>query len=102
MFGFADAGRLNLSVQGQTDLVDGQLVSGNFFSSLGVRPAAGRLISDFDDRSGATPVVVISYNYWRWRFAGSTDAVGQSIFLNRMPFMIAGVSAPEFFGVNPA
>ena len=102
MFGFADAGRLNLSVQGQTDLVDGQLVSGNFFSSLGVRPAAGRLISDFDDRSGATPAVVISYNYWRRRFAGSTDAVGQSIFLNRMPFMIAGVSAPEFFGVNPA
>src|SRR2546427_8155998 len=102
MFGFADAGRLNLSVQGQTDLVDGQLVSGNFFSSLGVRPAAGRLISDFDDRSGATPAVVISYNYWRLRFAGSTDAVGQSIFINRMPFMIAGVSAPEFFGVNPA
>ncbi len=92
MFGFADAGRLNLSVQGQTDLVDGQLVSGNFFSSLGVRPAAGRLISDFDDRSGATPAVVISYNYWRRRFAGSTDAVGQSIFLNRMPFMIASES----------
>jgi predicted permease len=102
MFGFADARRLNLSVQGQADLVDGQFVSGNFFSSLGVRPAAGRLISDDDDRSGGTPAVVISYNYWRRRFAGSADAVGQSIFLNRMPFTIAGVSAPEFFGVDPA
>ena len=102
MFGFAAAGRLNLSVSGQTDLVDGQLVSGNFFSSLGVRPAAGRLISDDDDRGGATPAVVISYNYWRRRFAGSADAIGQSIFLNRMPFTIAGVSAAEFFGVDPA
>jgi len=102
MFGFADAGRLNLTVQGQADLIDGQLVSGNFFSSLGVRPAAGRLISDDDDRAGATPTVVISYNYWRRRFAKSADAVGQSIFLNRMPFRIAGVCPPEFFGVDPA
>jgi len=101
MFGFADAGQLNLSVQGQTDLVDAQLVSGNFFSSLGVRPAAGRWISDDDDRSGAPPIVVMSYSYWRRRFAGSADAIGQSIFLNLMPFTIAGVSAPEFFGVNP-
>ena len=102
MFGFANAGRLSLSVQGQSDLVNGQLVSGNFFSGLGVSPAAGRLIREDDDRSGATPAVVISYNYWRRRFAGSADAVGQSIFLNRKPFKIAGVSAPEFFGVNPA
>jgi macrolide transport system ATP-binding/permease protein len=101
MFGFADAGRLNLSVQGQTDLVDGQLVSGNFFNSLGVRPAVGRLISEDDDRSGAAPTVVISYNYWRRRFAGSADAIGQPVFLNRMAFTIAGVSAPEFFGVDP-
>ena len=48
VFGFADAGRLNLMVQGQADLVDAQLVSGNFFSSLGVRPAAGRLVSEDD------------------------------------------------------
>ena len=102
MFGFADAGRLNLSVSGQTDLVDGQLVSGNFFSGLGVRPAAGRLNGDDDDRGAATPAVVISYNYWRRRFAGSADAIGQSIFLNRMPFTIAGVSAAEFIGVDPA
>jgi macrolide transport system ATP-binding/permease protein len=102
MFGFADAGRLNLSVQGQTDLVDGQLVSGNFFSSLGVHPSAGRLIGDDDDRSDAAPAVVIGYSYWRRRFAGSADAIGRSIFVNRMPFTIAGVSAPRFFGMDPA
>jgi macrolide transport system ATP-binding/permease protein len=102
MFGFADAGRLNLNVQGQADLVDGELVSGNFFSSLGVRPAAGRLITEEDDRAGATPVVVISHNYWRRRFAEGNDAIGRSILLNRTTFRIAGVCAPDFSGVNPA
>jgi macrolide transport system ATP-binding/permease protein len=102
IFAFAEAGRLNLSVQGQADLVGGLFVSGRFFDGLGVRPAAGRLIGDDDDRSGATPVVMLSYNYWRRHFAGSADAIGQSIFLNRMAFTIAGVSAPEFFGVDPA
>jgi macrolide transport system ATP-binding/permease protein len=102
VFAFADAGSLNLSLRGQADLVGGQFVSGSFFGGLGVRPAAGRLINDDDDRSGATPVVVISCNYWRRSFAASADAIGQSILLNSTPFTIAGVSAPEFFGVDPA
>src|SRR5262249_49326994 len=63
IFAFTNAGRLNLSSHGQADLVGGQFVSGNFFSGLNVNAAKGRLIDDDDDRSGATPVVVISYNY---------------------------------------
>jgi hypothetical protein len=102
MFAFADAGRLNLSIQGEADLVGGQFVSGNFFGGLNERPATGRLISSEDDSSGATPVVVISYKYWRERFAASDDAIGQAISLDRMPFTIVGVSAPKFFGVDPA
>jgi len=102
IFAFADTGRLNLIVQGQAELAEGQLVSGGFFGALGVTPAAGRLIIDEDDRIGAAPVVVISHSYWRRRFAESSEAIGQSILINNKPFTIAGVSAPGFFGVNPA
>jgi macrolide transport system ATP-binding/permease protein len=101
VFAFADASRLNLLVQGQGEVVDGLLVSGDFFSGLGVPPAAGRLISPEDDRAGAPPVAVISFAYWQRRFANNPSAVGQSILVNNNAFTIAGVSAPEFYGVNP-
>ena len=64
-------------------------------------PAAGRLISDTDNAPGAAQVAVISYKYWQQRFAGDAAAVGQSIAINNIPFTIAGVTAPEFFGVRP-
>ncbi len=101
LFGYANAGRLNLVVGGQAELGQGQYVSGDYFSALGVGPAAGRLIGPDDDRFGAPPVVTISYNFWRERFDGSADAVGKTVIVNGRPFTICGVSAPEFFGVQP-
>jgi macrolide transport system ATP-binding/permease protein len=101
LFAFEEAGRLHVMVHGQAELAEGLLVSGGFFSALDVAPAAGRLITDEDDRMGAASVVVISRNYWQRRFAASPGAVGQSILINNRPFTIAGVSAPGFFGVNP-
>ena len=100
-FGFANASRVNLVVHDQALLAGAEYVSGNYFSSIGAPPAAGRLIGDEDDRSGANPVVVISYRLWQQRFNGAPNAVGQTILINRSPFTIAGVTAPEFFGVNP-
>jgi macrolide transport system ATP-binding/permease protein len=100
-FGFANAGRLNLVVDGQAELGEGEYVSGGYFGGLGIMPAAGRLISAEDDRPGAPPVVVIAYGYWQRRFARSADAVGKSILINGKPFTIAGISAPGFFGVSP-
>ena len=88
-------------MDGQAELGEGQYVSGDYFNALGVRPAAGRLIAPDDDRSGAAPVVTISYGFWQRRFGSSGTAVGKSILINGMPFLIAGVSAPEFFGVRP-
>jgi hypothetical protein len=76
-------------------------VSGGFFGGLGVYPAAGRLILEDDDRFGAPPVAVISYAYWQRRFGSSPSAVGQSILVDGTPFTIAGVSPPDFFGVDP-
>jgi macrolide transport system ATP-binding/permease protein len=101
LFGYADAGRLNLIVDGQAELGEGQFVSGGYFAALGVRPSLGRLISRGDDKPGAAPVVTISYSFWQRRFAGNTAVVGKSIVINGNPFAIAGVAAPKFFGVNP-
>jgi predicted permease len=101
LFGYTGAGRLNLVIDGQAELGEGQYVSGGYFTGLGVRPAAGRLIGREDDRPGATPVVTISYGFWQRRFGSSETAIGKSILINGKPFIIAGVSAPEFFGVRP-
>ncbi len=101
VFGFNSAGRLNIQIQGQADLAQSQYVSGEFFSGLGVPPAAGRLLDATDDRVGASAVAVISYGYAQRRFGDPAKAVGQAILINDTPFTITGVAAPEFFGVNP-
>ena len=102
LFAYASAWQLNVVVHEQAEVVDGLYVSGGFYNGLGVPPAAGRLIQDDDDRPGAPPVTVISYNYWQRRFSSNPNAIGQSILINKVPFTIAGVSAPGFFGVDAA
>ncbi len=101
LFAYKDAGQLNLVVRGQAELGPVEFVSGNFFSGLGIVPAAGRLITDSDNLAGASQVAVLSYDYWRARFAGDPTAIGQTVRINNMPFTVAGVAAPEFFGVKP-
>ena len=101
LFAYKDAGQLNLLVHGQAEIGPVEFVSGNFFRGLGIVPAAGRLIADSDDAAGASRVAVVSYNYWRDRFGGDLAAIGQTISINNTPFTIAGVAAPEFFGVTP-
>ena len=65
LFAYATAWEINLVAENQAEVADGQLVSGGFYSGLGVSPAAGRLIADDDDRSGAAPVAVLSYSTGR-------------------------------------
>ena len=101
LFAYATAYRINLVAQNQAEVGNGQFVSGSFYRSLGVSPAAGRLIDENDDRAGAERVAVLSYRYWQSRYGSDPSAVGQSIRINDVPFTIVGVSAPEFFGVNP-
>jgi predicted permease len=100
LFAYAGPRQLNIVAQGQAEVANGQLVSGGFFSGLGVAPAAGRLIADDDDRAGAALVAVISYRYWQDRFASSRSAVGAQMLINNAPFTIVGVAAPGFFGVD--
>ena len=89
---------LNVNADGEADVATGQAVSGNYYAGLGVRPAVGRVLSDEDDKAGASPVAVLSYRYWQKRFGGNNAVVGKQINLNNVPFTIVGVSSPGFDG----
>ena len=77
----------------------GLLVSGNYFSTLRMRPAIGRLLSDEDTaRPGGEPVAVLSHDYWQTRFAGAPDVIGKTIRVNAHTLTVVGVTPPEFEG----
>jgi predicted permease len=101
LFGYAFAQPFNVITGDEAESIQGGYVSGNYFGGLGVPPAVGRLLRDADDRSGAPPVVVLSYAYWQRRFNGSPSAIGRSILINKLPFTVVGVGASGFFGVDP-
>ena len=88
-----------MTVDAHTELVTGEIVSGNFFDVLGVQPALGRLLTEADDRTPmAHPVAVISHRLWQRRFAGDADIAGREILLNGHRFTIVGVTSPVFRG----
>ena len=96
--------RVNPSVMvvGETEVVGGELVSGDYFRVLGIQPAAGRLFTADDDVPlGAHPYAVLSYAWWQSRFAGDPNAVGRTIRVNGTPVTIAGVAQAGFDGVEP-
>jgi macrolide transport system ATP-binding/permease protein len=101
MFAYTYARNFNVIVSGQAETISGGFVSGNYFNSLGVPPAAGRLIGEDDDRTGAPPAVVLAYSYWRRRFNADPSVAGKSVLIDGLPFTIAGVTTPGFFGVDP-
>ena len=102
LFAHVPAGRLNVVAEGEAELVDGHYVTGNFFGSLAVVAAAGRLIGGDDDRPGAPGVVIVSHGFAARRFGDAGNAVDQRLVINGRPFTIAGVAPPEFSGVDPA
>jgi predicted permease len=88
-----------LGDRNQTERVQAELVSGNYFRMLGVRAAAGRLLDDADDATeGAGAVCVLSYRLWQERFAADPAAVGKRVMLSGTPFQIVGVTEPGFSG----
>ncbi len=94
----------SISVDNQTERVDAEVVSGNYFTALGVKSAAGRLFSSAEDDQVYTghPVVVLSYEYWITRFASDLKIVGRKVLVNNYPMTIVGVSGPGFTGMDPA
>ena len=102
VFAFAGIRNMNFEVGGQGGTANGQVVSGEYFSTLGVKAMLGRTISPQDDKvAGDSAVAVISYDYWRSRFAGDPGVVGKAVVLNNYPFTVIGVTPPEFFGLQP-
>jgi len=98
---FANSGPLSLTGNGPAAMINGQLVSGEFFRTMGLNPAAGRLLEASDDSQSAAPVAVLNYGYWQRAFGGSRDAVGRTINLNSVAFTIIGVAEQRFTGVTP-
>lgn len=94
--------RFRTTIHGEPQLANGQLVSGNYFSLLGVPAILGRTLTERDDQArGANPVAVLSYRYWQREFASNPNVIGHTIDIQGYPFTIIGVSAPEFFGLEP-
>ena len=87
---------------GEQEVAPRQLVSGNFFGALGLRPAVGRLLTPGDDEhAAATPVAVLGYDFWRRRFGGDASVVGRRIHLGKQPVEIVGVVSKGFTGTEP-
>jgi putative ABC transport system permease protein len=93
---------MGLGGQDGAERIYGSIVSANYFSVLGTRAIAGRLLTDADDEGapGSHPVIVISYELWQRRFGGRPDAIGQTVPLNGYPFVIVGVTPPGFQGTT--
>ena len=91
----------SVGFNGRTELIQGEDVSGNYFSVLGVGAALGRVFSAADDVSeGGHPIAVLSYTYWKTRFAGDPGVVGKKIDVDGYPLTIVGVSQAGFDGVQ--
>jgi predicted permease len=102
VFAYYPTRKVNLIVKGQAEQASGEFVSGDYFRGLEVPPAAGRTIIPDDDRTGAPAIAVLSFAYSQRRFGDAARAPGQTILINSVPFTVAGVAPPGFFGVDPA
>src|SRR5260221_7180345 len=92
---------MNVGVDGRTERVSGELVSGTYFQALGVGAAIGRVITPDDDKArGDGFVAVLSYDYWRNRFGGDPAIVGRRLTINNYPYTIIGVSQAGFDGLD--
>jgi hypothetical protein len=90
----------DLAAGGEKQPVHGLYVSGDYFSTLGVPAAIGRVLNAGDDVRGGPAVAVLSYDFWRSRYGADANITGRSIRLDNHPFVIAGVAARGFFGMD--
>jgi len=92
---------VSLTFNGQAELVPLELVSGTYFPVLGIRPFLGRLFTPDDDRvPSGHPYIVLSYDFWRTRFASDPGIVGKDLLLNNYKMSVVGVAQPGFDGVE--
>ena len=88
-----------LRIDAENEHTFGEIVTGNYFKTIGIAAGRGRLLVPSDDAPGAPPVVVLSHAFWMRRFGGAAEAVGRTIALNGQRFTIVGVAPKGFTGV---
>lgn len=99
--GYTSSRPVTWQAAGSSEGMFGELVTGNYFSTLGIKPAIGRFfLPDEDTTPGSHPVVVMNYGTWQSRFGGAADIVGKTLRLNHIDFAVIGVAPPHFIGVN--
>ena len=92
--------QVGLQWHNQPELANAELVSGNYFETLGVRPALGRLLVQSDDVTpGANPLAVLSFTAWQRRFGSDPNILNQAVLINGHPFTVIGVTQPGFHSV---
>jgi putative ABC transport system permease protein len=93
----ADKDNVGIAWHNQAENEDAEIVTGNYFQLLELKPAIGRLFTQQDDTAkNANFVTVLSYNYWRTRFGASRDVIGQTVLINGHPFTVLGVAPQNF------
>ena len=99
----AIAGPLDMVLNGNgpASIVSGEIVSGDFFSTLGLHMALGRPLEREDESRAAPPAMVLSYGYWRRAFGGDRSVIGRTVRLNNTAVTIVGVTRPEFTSLTP-
>jgi predicted permease len=100
LFAFKGVGRMDVTIDGQAQVVETELVSGNYYEQMEVQPQLGRAMGPADDKPDAPPVVVISDGYWARQFARSPAVIGKSVLLNLLPVTIVGVNPRGFTGAK--
>jgi putative ABC transport system permease protein len=90
-----------LSVNGKADRIVTSYIGGNFFSTLGIKPAVGRFILPSEEETAVAPVLVLGHSYWMTRFGGDPGIVGTKVSINGHPVTVVGVAPEGFHGLFP-
>ncbi len=85
--------------ENRSELVESEMVSGNYFEVLGVHPTMGRLLLPSDDQPNSAGVAVLSFNYWKAKRGADPRVIGQTLLINAHPFVIVGVVSPQFHSI---
>jgi predicted permease len=92
--------RFDLAQGGAVHYANGIWVSGDYFKTLELRPAAGRLLTASDDQRGCPGAAVLSYGFWQDHYGGAASAIGSTLALNTHSFEVVGVAPPGFYGMD--
>jgi predicted permease len=104
LFGFAPVGFADVAAQGASanSIAEVQMVTGNYFSALGLHVALGRPLIEQDEKEGAEGAAVISYSYWTQAFGNQSSVLGRALYLNGTSYVIVGVAPVKFVGLDAA